>query len=143
MFNPRRFTLNLIVYSVGLWLIQSVLQVFFNLDPTERYLSILSTALAAMQEGHKYALHTGKQPAKEDTWRISRVMAEIYLTLTVILSVFASILSADVRTMFATIDLFALLLVFAIFTGMALVFIRWGYSWGIKLGLQEYNKNTG
>ncbi|MGA9251393.1 MAG: ABZJ_00895 family protein [Roseobacter sp.] len=143
MWNPRRFTINIILFSFGIWLATGILEVLFNWNSPQVASSFVPAMFAAMQEGQRYGLVTGHRPEKATIWSLSRAMAEIHLTLMVILSIFASILSPDVRYMFAHINLALLFIVFGLFTGLSLVFMRWGYSLGIKLGLQEREKNTG
>lgn len=143
MWNPRRFTLNLILYSFGIWLVTGILQVLFDVGAPQLASSVVPGMFAAMQEAQRYAIATGHRPEKASIWCSSRMMAEIHLTLIVILSVIAATLSPDVRYMFAHVNIVALIVVFGLFTGLSLVFMRWGYSLGIKLGLEEREKNTG
>lgn len=143
MWNPRRFTLNLILFSFGIWLLTGIFQVLLNLGTPQFASSVIPAMFAAMQEGQKYAIATGHRPEKPAIWHLARSMAEIHLTLLVTLCAIAALLSPDVRYMFAHINLVVLIVVFGLFTGLSLAFMRWGYSLGIKLGLAEREKNTG
>lgn len=142
MWNPRRFALNLILFSVSVWLVTVVIQMLFSIGSTAAT-SVIPAMLAAMQEGQKHAIATGHRPEASDIWRISRAMAEVYLGVTVVFCVILVVVSSDVRYVFAHINIGALFVIFGLFTGLALVFMRWGYSLGIRLGLQKSNKNTG
>lgn len=143
MWNPRRFAQNLILYTVSVWLVTVFLHMLFNLQSTQLAATFVPAMFAALQEGQKYACSTGHRPEKSDIWKLSRVMAEVYLTTSVVLSVIAAVLSPEIRYVYAHIPLVVLFVIYGIFTGIALVVMRWGYSLGIKLGLQEREKNTG
>jgi len=143
MWNPRRFTFNIILYSFAIWLGTGILEVLFNVGSPQVASSVVPGMFAAMQEAQRYAVATGHRPEKARIWHAARTMAEIHLTLIVILCAIAATLSPDVRYMFAHVNIVALIVVFGLFTGLSLVFMRWGYSLGVKLGLEEREKNTG
>ncbi|MEE4187457.1 MAG: ABZJ_00895 family protein [Roseobacter sp.] len=143
MFNPRRFAINLTASTIGVMVLDAVLSSMFRIDVSNAYTAVLPALISAMVEGQKYAEETGRRPEKAEIWRISGVMAEIYLTVTVIFCVVLAIVSLDMRALFANINLIILFSIFGIFTGLALVFSRVGYGVGVKAGLKARNNNTG
>lgn len=143
MWNPRRYLLNLLACNVVILVLFAVALSLLGILPTVFAAAFLPPALAAMNEGQKHAATARQFPETASIWRVSRAMAEVYLTILVIATAVLAIGNSEFRADLATASLFNLLLVYGSFTGIALIVIRFAYAFGIKLQLDEENNHTG
>lgn len=143
LWNPRRYLVSLLAYSVVILILFAVILSLLGFLVSVLAAAFLPVALSAMQEGQKYAETTREVPENLAIWRVSRAMAEVYLTVMVIATALLAVGNAELRADLGTANLLALFIFYGSFTLMALVVIRFAYAFGVRLQLDEGNNHTG
>jgi len=143
MWNPRRYLANLLAYNMVMLVLSAIMLSLLGFLASVLAAAFLPVALAAMNEGQKYAARQRQVPEPSAIWRAGCAMAEVYLTVLVVATAVLALISAEFRGDLATANLFALFVFYGSFTGIALVVIRFAYAFGARLQLDEGSNHTG